>query len=385
LDHLHALTVRGPFHGISGYDHHVREYVRELHAQGLAVQLVDIPNWHPTKIPESFRDQWFDSLRHHTGARVALHFCMPHQVIQYRNKANVNYTMFEASRVPDSWIEQNLQHNRVIVPTESARSAWLASGMPEERLSVCPLGVNSTLYGTSPMPLEMPMANGIAVATYRIRFLNVSEFGPRKNLAGLLRAWLNATTSQDDAVLILKLSRWGPLADYFPHIVAAAEQESGKTLRDAAPVHFLEAILPDAEMPRLYAAATHYISLSFGEGWDQPMLEAGASGLNLVAPQHSAYSTYLDSSIARFISCRSVPAKYWSDRATAALFEGAEWWEPDPDQAAQIIRSEIDGCSGRNHLARERILANFTWQQATHRLIEILAEVQTEQARRWFF
>lgn len=30
----------------------------------------------------------------------------------------------------------------------------------------------------------------------------------------------------------------------------------------------LHDILADDEMPGLYAAATHYISLSYGEGWD---------------------------------------------------------------------------------------------------------------------
>ena len=40
-----ALRVRGPFRGPSGYDHYVREFVRELVRQGVAIQLVDLPDW----------------------------------------------------------------------------------------------------------------------------------------------------------------------------------------------------------------------------------------------------------------------------------------------------------------------------------------------------
>ena len=65
-------------------------------------------------------------------------------------------------------------------------------------------------------------------------------------------------------------------------------EQLGKSLADAAPVQIVQRIFADAEMPGLYAAATLYISLSFGEGWDQAMVEASAGGLRLIAPDHSA-------------------------------------------------------------------------------------------------
>jgi len=39
--------VRGPFRGPTGYEHHVREFVRRLHALGVAIELVDLPEWGP--------------------------------------------------------------------------------------------------------------------------------------------------------------------------------------------------------------------------------------------------------------------------------------------------------------------------------------------------
>src|SRR5690242_7366806 len=89
---LPALKVRGPFRGPSGYEHHVREFVRELHNQGVAVELVDFPEWGPATLPAHLRDPWFDSLQQATSARITLHFCMPHQVVPDANRVNVNYT-----------------------------------------------------------------------------------------------------------------------------------------------------------------------------------------------------------------------------------------------------------------------------------------------------
>jgi glycosyltransferase involved in cell wall biosynthesis len=381
---LQAITVRGPFHGVTGHDHHVREFVREMHRQGVAIELQDFAGWHPAKLPDAMRDPWFDSLNRSVGSRVALHFCMPHQVIRDRTKANVNYTMFEADRAPVSWIDRR-PSDLVIVPTDSSRRAWLASGQSEQQVRVCPLGIDASLYSAVHKPMELALPAGPDIGKFRTRFLNVSEWIPRKNVEGLLRAWMKATTRNDDAVLIIKLSRHGPLRDMFRFSLTSLEQEVGSPTSAAAPIHFLEATLSDYDMPRLYAAATHYISLSFGEGWDQPMFEAAASGLNLLAPDHTAYRDYLDDSVAHFIPARKIRVKYWGDSATARLFEGAEWWAPDENAAAECIRAEIDGCGMRKESAQKRVLTNFTWATATRRLIAILSEAQEARMRRWFF
>src|ERR687883_66212 len=77
---VQALAVRGPYKGTSGHDHHVREFVRELARRGLRLQLTDIPEWAPAKLPDDRRDAWFDTLHATVDASVVLHFCMPHQV-----------------------------------------------------------------------------------------------------------------------------------------------------------------------------------------------------------------------------------------------------------------------------------------------------------------
>ncbi|MGO8731839.1 MAG: hypothetical protein ACLQVM_03490 [Terriglobia bacterium] len=321
-----------------------------------------------------------------TGSRTVLHFCMPHQVRPHAGRRNVNYTMFEATPAPAPWVAQNLEHELVIVPTESSRAAWIAGGMPEEKIRVCPLGVNPRFFTGAAEPLPLQLLNGVPVARYRVRFLNVSELSPRKNVAGLLRTWTKATNTSDDAILVLKLGCAGAeQMNRFSSEIQGVRLEWGKTLAQAAPVHFLYDLYSDSEMPRLYCTATHYCSMSFGEGWDQPAMEAAACGLRLIVPNHSAYTSYLDSSVASLTSSREIPVRWPGDRDTAALFENARWWEPDEDQTAACIRSAIEGHDAGMPTAQSRILHSFTWEKAVRRLREILSEFDPPRKRFWPF
>lgn len=376
--------VRGPYRGASGHDHHVREFVRHLARQGIRQQLFDIPEWGPSRLPDGARDPWFDTLHAPVAATAAVHFCMPHQVKPVTDLLTVNYSMFEATRIPRRWVAHNLRHDLVVVPTASSRQAWLASGFPDHRIRLCPLGVDPGRFRPDAEPLELTDGSGRLIRDYRVRVLNVSEPGPRKNLAALLRVWIRTTTASDDAILIVKLGRYS--ADRtlrFLRDLDAVERGLGKSRREAAPMLLYDQVLADSEMPGLFAAATHYWSMSHGEGWDQPMLEAAATGLRLFAPAHSAYPTYLDESVARMIPARQVPAMPDADDGLARLFQGADWWEPDEAAAEEAVREAVSGADGVRPTARERIVLEFTWEKATTRLITILGELYERHGRRF--
>src|SRR5688572_23972139 len=96
---IDALEIRGPFHGPTGYDRHVRGFAKALHGRGVAVQLVDFPEWSRARIPREQRDPWFDTLHRDVRAQTVLHCCMPTQVRPDPRRSNVNYTMFEATPI----------------------------------------------------------------------------------------------------------------------------------------------------------------------------------------------------------------------------------------------------------------------------------------------
>ncbi len=364
------LKVIGPYRGGSGYDRHTRAFVREFVRQGVRVELHDLSGW-SVPLPEHAHSV-FDRLNAPVEADTVLHFTMPHHAMPEPGRRNVNYTMFEADGIPAAWVAAAQAHELIALPTQAAVRAWAESGVPAAKLRQCPLGVDAAYFAEAAGPVALATPDGRPLASFRTRFLHIAELRPRKNQIGLLRAWMKATTRADDAVLILKASVFQErVLPCFQEDVVAMERQIGRRLADAAPVVLIADYLPDDVIRSLYAGATHYLSLSHGEGWDQPMMEAAVSGLTLIAPAHSAYLTYLQEDEAHFIPAPLGPARFdgrlgLEDRV---FFDGLQWWHPDEDAAAQIIRSIVDGTAPPTRSPRERIAAAYSWEKAASDLL----------------
>lgn len=368
------LRVVGPFRGTSGYDRHTRELVRQLVRMGTEVELVELAGW-SRPVPEYARDPWFDALAAPVDAETTLHFTMPTQVRAYARMRNVNFTMFEADRIPASWAACAASSDLIVVPTASSRSAWEASGVPEAKLRVAPLGVDSAFFSDASAPLDI-LAGDRPLRSYRYRFLNVAEATPRKNHLGLLRAWIRATSPSDDAVLVIKTNASSAegLQDFTDDIRVMLAR-LGRGLDSAARVVFVFDVLSDHALRALYQSSTHYISMSLGEGWDLPMMEAAVAGCGLIAPRHSAYLAYLTDEEAELLPVRVEPAVFEgrTRREDAAWFAGLSWWRPDEDAAVDVVQQIVRGRARERPSPRERIASRYTWARAARGLLDALA------------
>jgi glycosyltransferase involved in cell wall biosynthesis len=369
-----VLEVTGSFRGVTGHDHHTRSIVRALAQRGVGIHLNDFPNWSPAKLPANMRDPWFEQLRRTEVPQVHLLFCMPHQVPTDLKQRKINYTMFEADRIPAQWVERSRQHDLTVVPVDSCRRAWIDSGVPEDKVALCPLGVDADAFAPGRMPAAPSDPTKPNPGNYKVRFLNISDMIDRKNVFGLLRAWLTATDASDDAALILKpgFSDRGA-KERFLHRLHELETAVGKSFKDAAYICWLSAVIPPPAMPSLYASATHYLSVSRGEGFDLPMVEAGVSGLQLIAPRHSAYLDYLNDDIAHLISAVPTPARWTDDPGRERMFANANWWEPNHEEICATIRAIIDGKTQPKQSARASLM-RMSWAATAERLEQILFE-----------
>lgn len=359
-----GLSIRGPRQGISGYAHMTDRFVTALAERRMPLCSMGLLGGEP----------WASPLEAPVRSRSIVNCLTPPTVEPAPGLMTVNVTMFEGTRIPLFWLRFSERHDLVIVPTESSRIAWAERGFPEDRLRVCPLGVDVESMEGPLLPLST--ADGRPVLSFRHRILNVSDFIPRKNIDGVLRVWLTATTAADDAVLILKLGKGSPQTRAaIDALFRQTEVVVGKRCAEAAPIVIMDRTLDEGAITGLFRAATHYWSLSHGEGWDLPMSKAGAMGLQLVAPAHSSYMDYLDDTVARMIPSTVGPAHLPNSREPWPTFFGLDWWEPDENAAAAIIARIVRGDDKEPRDARRHLLERFTWRSATDSLLATLRDV----------
>ncbi|HYC03490.1 MAG TPA: tetratricopeptide repeat protein [Azospirillaceae bacterium] len=361
-----GLVVRAPFNHASGYAHMGRRFIQSLRSSGVPLQVLGLAG------DEVWRDEPLDRP---VGAGAVLNMLVPQAVERVPGLATVTFSMFEGTRIPSAWRRHSDSSDLVIVPCAASRHAWALAGFPEDRLRVCPLGVDPEPAAVAAEPLPLRLPDGRPLSCYRHRFLNVSDFIARKNIDGLLRVWFRTTTAEDDAVLILKLGKGaGPaVRTGFEALMSRTEGEVGRHRGHVAPILLLDQHLSEAAMTGLFRAATHYISLSHGEGWDLPLSKAGAMDLELIAPAHSAYLDYLDASVAHLVPSKVGPARQPYSSLPPKAFFGLDWWEPDEAAAAAILRHLLRGDAVRRS-ARDHLARRFSWAQAAERLSGILRD-----------
>ncbi|MBK1840749.1 tetratricopeptide repeat protein [Azospirillum sp. YIM B02556] len=361
-----GLVVRGVFRDSSGYAYKVRRFVHHLVAAGIRIRLVDLNHGDVDLLPDGQIAPLLDTLHQPVRAKAVLSFTTPPAVEAVPGLKTITYTVFEAAQILPSWAAYSRRHDHVVVATESSRAAWLRAGHPADRIHLCPEGVEAVPEGLI-HPLPLVDGAGRRLADFPVRILNVSDFNSRKNLVGLLRVWLRTTRPGDPAALALKLGKGGRILEGFQALLQQAVAETGRSLPQAAPIFLVEALLSDTEMLSLYASGTHYWSMSHGEGWDLPMTQAGAMGLTLLAPDHSAYQAYVDGHAAHMIPSWVTPAFHG--------YQGQDWWTPDEGEASRLLRAVIDDPAGTRRSAQSHLLDQFSWKKAADRLVALLKEL----------
>jgi glycosyltransferase involved in cell wall biosynthesis len=356
---ISQLEIFGSARGLTGYDTLVRGVIFALHAKGVRIKLHDFKEWSSTAVLKS---PLLDILeQQQISPDWRLSFCLLDQVPLYPS-LNACFTMFEATKISQSWVERSRHLDVTIVPTQFCKNVFEECGV--WNVKVVPLGVDLNLFNEDTEPLGM-ISEKQSPSDFSTRFLYVCERSARKNVETLLRAWYKGTKPSDDKCLILKTSSFSEarLRGLVPLVKDLKKRYSG------APVFIYSKLLSPEDTAKLFALCTHYISTSRGEGWDLCAHQAAAMGKNLIVPAHTAYLEYLQG-YAKFVSVKKVPTNQTG--VTRSLYMGAEWFEPNEEEVAEAIKQASSSDKpDEKALARVRKL---TWDNTASKVLAVLED-----------
>lgn len=314
-----------------GYGLQTRRMLKPLIDGGADIKFIPDEDYLPPymKIEDPF---WLDQIeksKSKPDSKVRVCYCLPHRYKPNPQAKTVGYTMWETDQYPRQWADIiNRTCNYFFAGCNS-----LVSSAIKAKINVPIIPVNATLDVDSWTP-EGPITNISEIPPGTIKFLFIGNFIPRKNLEQLLTGFACAFEGYTDVALIIKTWSSSNDANGKKHISDSIRHLYNKTtgLSSKPKVSVITDILDEDQMISLIRGCDVYTSVSKGEGFDLPMMQAMALEKLIVTTRFLAHSDYLTDQNSINVEYTFAPCV----DAMAPLYDSYQHWS-SPDMESYIL------------------------------------------------
>lgn len=262
--------------------------------------------------------------------------------------AVVAMTTWETNAIPIEHLNTLSHFSHVLVPSEFC--ADLISRDLGAGTELLPLGaVDIVPHCFDPdfweLPPEAVRENVVDARDRTFRFYSVGTWGERKNMLGVLRAYLHAFTKRDRTQLMMLIDEVD--FDVVRSVIAYSGIPAGQLPALFIPDHKLS----EREMVELHGTADCFVSATRGEGFGLGLFEAAVMGRKVITPLWGGHSDFLDDYAgAHAVGYHLTPCFGGATGTNAKQL----WAEPDLEGLANVMRSVYEDREPMNaELARE--------------------------------
>lgn len=363
-----------------GYGLQARRMLRPLIEGGADIKLIPDEDYLPPymKIDDPFWNKQVELSKTKPDSGLRIMYSLPTRFRPDPNGINVGYSMWETDEYPREWA-------RII--NESCKYFFagcnsLVNSAKKANIMMPIIPVNATL-DTS---LWKPEGDHIQINDIPedcIKFLFIGNFIPRKNLEELLLGFNVAFEGVKDVCLIIKT--WSNSNDSKgkKHIAEAIRLLNNRAtgLISKPKIHVISDILEEEQIINLIRYADSYVSVSKGEGFDLPLMQAMSMEKLIVTTRFLAHGDYLNDSNSLEVKHTLMPCS----EAAAPLYDSYQnWSRPDMGsyiealkKAYMLIKSKQ--CQNYGKMARQTIIDNFSVEKNTDVLAGIIRSIQNEK------
>lgn len=298
------VILRAPVLSASGYGNHARQIARWLLSRNDIDLYIYVVQWGITP--------WYLNRDSHGGlisemmdktkpvkgkADVSFQVQLPNEWDNTLAHINVGVTAgVETDRCNPEWIKSVNSMDRVIVPSKHTLATFERSGH-----LTTPMSVVHEAFIDSILEDDLPELDlGIDTS---FNFLTVGQMTgnddktDRKNMFKTIKWFCEAFSKDEDVGLILKTNN-GRESKIDRQLTHEAIQRTLTRVRKGPypKIHFLHGRLSEREIASLYchSKVKAFLSLTRGEGFGLPLLEAAASGLPIIATNWSGHLDFLN-------------------------------------------------------------------------------------------
>lgn len=286
---------------------------------------------------------------------------------------------WEYGSLPREWIPPILNTvSEVWCYSEYVRSLYRDAGVPEERLALVPLGVDTQTFHPQlpPYPIENDEGGERLRAQTRERgrpfvFLFVGGTLWRKGIDILLAAYLSAFTPKDNVCLVIKDMGTRTFYLGMNYREKIRELLSNENLPS---IVYTEDDLSPERIASLYATAGCVVQPYRGEGFCLPALEAMACGTPVIVPKGGPTDDFVDESVGWRLPAAKRPLG--GNRVDTWECVGETWmFEVNPSDLARQMREVFENreeAKRRGENACKRVQERWTWNHAAEIVLKRL-------------
>jgi glycosyltransferase involved in cell wall biosynthesis len=339
---MKKVLLRGPVLTMSGYGVHARQVAKwlssrddiELHYQ--ALPWGDTPWLIDKNMDSGFIGQIMEKTVDPTGNfyDVTVQLQLPNEWDPKLGKVNIGITAgVETDKCNPSWISNCNSMSAVVVPSKHTENSFRNTGEVKVPMFVVP-----EAYSESIVSHAHTRVDDLTFSTpfNFLLFGQVTGNNPendRKNIFYTIK-WFCETFSNDADVGLVVKTNMGRNTKIDRKLVLQTFNALLREVRKSQfpKIHLLHGDMNDSEVSSLYRhpQVKALISLTRGEGYGLPTLEAAASGLPVIATGWSGHLDYLN--LGKFIEVDYKLEKIHSSRVDNNIFmNDSKWANPYED------------------------------------------------------